>query len=441
MRVRGENETRPSGIPWVGAIPTHWGVKRAKFLFSLAQRQPRESDGIVTAFRDGQVTLRSNRRTDGFTNALKEAGYQGVRKGDLVIHAMDAFAGAVGVSDSDGKCTPVYSCCVPNGAATSDFYARCVRTMATTGYIESLSKGIRERSTDFRWGTFAEQFLPVPPLSEQRELSAFMDRETARVDAMIAKKTRFIELLREKRQALISRAVTKGPVAGIPMKDSGVEWLGDVPAHWAIGRLRDFTESISTGPFGTALRASDYVTGGIPVVNPSHLSEDGCRPDSDVTVSNEVATRLAAWQLRPGDVVTARRGELGRGSIVEPSQAGWICGTGSMRVRPLGKRITPEFIHAFLLSAPARAWLEYQSVGSTMPNLNEALLGSLPIAVPPLEEQRALLSELTQSKAILGLLAIKTERSIELLREHRTALITAAVTGKVDLRGVAQRTA
>src|SRR3954467_11741292 len=126
MRRRGGKNTKPSGITWVGAIPAHWAVKRAKFLFSLAQRQPREGDGIVTAFRDGQVTLRSNRRTDGFTNAMKEAGYQGVRKGDLVIHAMDAFAGAIGVSDSDGKCTPVYSCCVPKAEATSEFYVRCV---------------------------------------------------------------------------------------------------------------------------------------------------------------------------------------------------------------------------------------------------------------------------------------------------------------------------
>ena len=203
MKLRGEEETRPSGIPWVGVIPAHWEVKRANFLVSLAQRQTRESDGIVTAFRDGQVTLRSNRRSDGFTNAVKETGYQGVQKGDLVIHAMDAFAGAVGVSDSDGKCTPVYSCCVPNTKATSEFYARCVRTMATTGFIESLSKGVRERSTDFRWATFAEQVLPVPPLNEQRELSAFMDRETRRIDALIAKKTRLIELLREE---VVSRA-------------------------------------------------------------------------------------------------------------------------------------------------------------------------------------------------------------------------------------------
>ena len=199
---------KDSGIPWVGFMPAHWQSKRAKFLFALAQRAPGNDDGIVTAFRDGQVTLRSNRRTDGFTNAIKEAGYQGVRKGDLVIHAMDAFAGAIGVSDSDGKCTPVYSCCTPINDASTEFYARCVRTMATTGYIESLAKGIRERSTDFRWAMFAEQLLPIPPRPEQDEIVSYIDRATSRIDTLVAKTERSIELLREHRIAIITAAVT-----------------------------------------------------------------------------------------------------------------------------------------------------------------------------------------------------------------------------------------
>lgn len=200
--------TRDSGIAWIGRIPSHWTVKRAKFLFTLAKRSPRETDEIVTAFRDGQVTLRSNRRTEGFTNAIKEAGYQGVRKGDLVIHAMDAFAGAVGVSDSDGKCTPVYSCCVPKRDATSEFYAHCVRTMATTGWIESLSKGIRERSSDFRWAMFADQQLPVPPVDEQIAISRFIAAEQVRIAAVIEKAELLISLLREHKVASITAIST-----------------------------------------------------------------------------------------------------------------------------------------------------------------------------------------------------------------------------------------
>ena len=123
--TRGLNPDVPlkdSGVEWLGDLPSHWDVQRSKFIFKKIERKVNEEDQIVTCFRDGQVTLRANRRTEGFTNALKEHGYQGIRKGDLVIHAMDAFAGAIGISDSDGKATPVYSVCLPRDKQKIDVY-------------------------------------------------------------------------------------------------------------------------------------------------------------------------------------------------------------------------------------------------------------------------------------------------------------------------------
>ncbi len=224
---------KDSSIEWLGEVPEHWDFHRAKYIFRQMQRPVEQSDEVVTAFRDGTVTLRRNRREDGFTNAVLEIGYQGVRTGDLVIHAMDAFAGAVGVSDSDGKCSPVYAVCTATHNQVSPrFYARLIRHMALTGYITSLARGIRERSTDFRYRDFATLVLPVPPIEEQNAINAFLDRETAKIDATIARYERLIALLREKRQALISHTVTKGLDPDAPMKDSGVEWLGEIPSHW-----------------------------------------------------------------------------------------------------------------------------------------------------------------------------------------------------------------
>ena len=142
--------TKDSGVQWLGEVPKHWKTERAKSLFRKLEQPVRESDEVVTCFRDGVVTLRKNRRVRGFTESLKEIGYQGVRRGDLVIHAMDAFAGAIGVSDSDGKGTPVYSVCSPRQSANAYYYAFCVREMARSEWILALAKGIRERSTDFR---------------------------------------------------------------------------------------------------------------------------------------------------------------------------------------------------------------------------------------------------------------------------------------------------
>ena len=211
--TRGLNPAAPmkdSGIDWIGQIPAHWDVKRGKFLFAKVERPVRIQDDIVTCFRDGQVTLRSNRRTEGFTNALQEHGYQGIRKGDLVIHAMDAFAGAIGVSDSDGKATPVYSVCVPRIKNTVDppFFAQLMRQIALSGLLVSLAKGIRERSTDFRYGDFASLLLVVPPLSEQKEITAYIQAVTEKIENGIAIKERQIAALKEYKTSLINAAVT-----------------------------------------------------------------------------------------------------------------------------------------------------------------------------------------------------------------------------------------
>ena len=148
-------------------------MERGKWLFRKMDRPIREADEVITCFRDGIVTLRKNRRVRGFTESLKEIGYQGIRRGDLVIHGMDAFAGAIGVADSDGKGTPVYSVCEPGPTANAQYYAYALREMARSQWIQSLTKGIRERSTDFRFGGFGSQLLPLPPLPEQAAIVRF----------------------------------------------------------------------------------------------------------------------------------------------------------------------------------------------------------------------------------------------------------------------------
>jgi type I restriction enzyme S subunit len=414
-----------SDIAWVGHIPTHWQIKRAKFLFALAQRPPRDNDGIVTAFRDGQVTLRSNRRTDGFTNALKEAGYQGVRQGDLVIHAMDAFAGAVGISESDGKCSPVYSCCTPRTDAVSGFYAQCVRTMATTGYIESLAKGIRERSTDFRWATFAEQLLPVPPVREQVEIVNFLDRETARIDALIEKKARFIELLREKRQALITHAVTKGLDPAAPMKDSGVEWLGQVPADWSTAPLKTFLalrRDIVGEASATTKLLSLTIHGVIERDRDNHVGKMPASFDSYQRIAKgEMVFCLFDMDETPRTVGVAEQDGMltGAYTVFKPQSTLWA-----------------RFLYYFFIHVD-----EYKRLKSFYKGLRKTIRPgpflSIQIPKPHDDVVGEIVERLDMATTRIDTLIAKTERSIELLREKRSALITAAVTGKIDLRDAA----
>ena len=210
-------DLKDSGIKWLGMIPKHWDILRAKNIFVRKNRLVREEDETITCFRDGQVTLRKNRRSDGFTEAVKEIGYQGVRIGDLVIHQMDAFAGAIGVSDSDGKSSPVYICLRPKiENCINQYYAYLLREMARAGFIRALYRGIRERSTDFRFETFANASLPVPTLEEQRDIIDYIDAKCADIDATIALKEQKQEKLKAYKKTIIFEYVTgKKQVANI----------------------------------------------------------------------------------------------------------------------------------------------------------------------------------------------------------------------------------
>ncbi len=201
---------KPLGIPWIDSIPEHWDIKRGKSIFQEVYRDVRPEDGTVTCFRDGEVTLRTNRRTTGFTESDKEIGYHGVRVGDLVIHQMDAFAGSIGVSDSNGKCSPICIVCRPLHEDETDlgYYCQLLRVMAHSGFIQSLAKGIRERTTDFRYKTLVTLHFPVPPYIEQQQIAAYLDEKCGKIDAIIEKIDTKVERLKELKRSLINEVVT-----------------------------------------------------------------------------------------------------------------------------------------------------------------------------------------------------------------------------------------
>ena len=210
--TRGLNphvKMKATNIHWLKEIPEHWEALRAKHMFNKEQRPVEEGDEIVTCFRDGEVTLRKNRRTTGFTEATDFSHYQHICKGDLVIHQMDAFAGSAGVSDSDGMGTPVLSVCTPkSNNILNEYYAHIVRLMGKNGFILSLYRGIRERSSDFRFDTFANLWLPVPPIEEQKQIVAHITDKISKIDKLIANITKEIECIKEYKQRLISDVVT-----------------------------------------------------------------------------------------------------------------------------------------------------------------------------------------------------------------------------------------
>ena len=274
----------------------------------------------------------------------------------------------------------------------------------------------------------------LPDLGAQRAIADFLDRETEKIDPLVAKKQRLIELLQEKRTALISRAVTKGLDPDVPLKDSGIEWLGAIPAEWDAVPLGRIASSLQTGPFGSQLHSHEYIDDGTPVINPSNLRDGRVIPDWRCSVDEETAGRLNRHRVEAGDIVFGRRGEMGRCGLVRPAEEGWLCGTGCLRVKLQDELAVPAFFVLQLATNRVRDWLLLESVGSTMDNLNTSVVSRIPVAVPPVGTQHHIVSILAAHTAGLDTLATRVEAAIGCLGELRSALITAAVTGQVDVR-------
>lgn len=199
-------EMKDSGIQWIGMMPSHWDCIRGKYILKYIQKPVREDDGVITCFRDGEVTLRSNRREDGFTVADKEIGYQGIDVGDLVVHGMDGFAGAIGISDSRGKASPVLN--VLDTKQNKSYIMYFLRSMAYSDVFLALATGIRVRSCDLRWNKLAELFYPVPPIEEQDAIVQHIDDVLHKVNEVIAQKKDQLSVLEAYKKSLIFEYVT-----------------------------------------------------------------------------------------------------------------------------------------------------------------------------------------------------------------------------------------
>lgn len=184
--VNPDAETKNSGIEWIGEIPSTWNIIRGKYLLEYLQKSVKEDDGVITCFRDGEVTLRSNRREDGFTMSDKEIGYQGIDAGDLVVHGMDGFAGAIGISDSRGKASPVLN--VMDTKQNKRYIMYYLRSMAYSDVFVALATGIRVRSCDLRWNKLADLPYPVPSIEEQTAIVEYIDTTLEKTDVVISKK-------------------------------------------------------------------------------------------------------------------------------------------------------------------------------------------------------------------------------------------------------------
>lgn len=413
-----------SPVPWIKQMPEHWGLVRGKNLYQKMQRPTSDTDEVVTCFRDGTVTLRKNCRTTGFTESLKEIGYQGIRKGDLVIHVMDAFAGSIGVSDSDGKGTPVYSVCQAKGNSNNQYYALLLREMARSGYIQSLYRGIRERSSDFRFEVFAAQFYPVPPREEQDQIVRFLDWKVSSINKLIRIRKRRIEELEAIKRSSIGYLVM-GQAQSIPQRGTAVSWVKTIPAHWnekSLIQVAEEQQIKNAGMVEDNLLSLSYGK----IINKDIKTTDGLLPSSfegyQIVHDGNIILRLTDLQ---NDHKSLRTGLVTQTGIITSA---YTC----LNVR---HNILPEYLQLQLHVADL-CKVFYGMGGGVRQSIGFKEIRKLVIAIPPVEEQQHILDSVHSIEKPINC-AIQNSRDIIAgLEDLKMRLISDTVTGKIDVRGI-----
>lgn len=417
---------KDSGVAWLGRMPAHWSIIQSRRIFSERNEKAKSGDVQLTVSQKyGLIPQAEYMEREGRRIVVVQKGQDILKRvhvGDFVI-SMRSFQGGLEFSEHQGSVSSAYVALTPIKMVVPRYFRWLFKSSTYIQALQSTSDLVRDGQA-LRFENFAKVPLPAVPHSEQVAIADYLDRSNNRIDALITKKTKFLELLREKRQALIAHAVTKGVNSGVQMKESGVEWLGKVPAHWdVVPPAMLFTESKERAHDSDQMLSATQKYGVIPLA------------DFEALEKRQVTKASANLEMRKhvevGDFVISMRSMDGG---LEQSRA-----VGSVRssysVLKAGPSVDRRYFGALLKCAlyiqALRLTSNFIRDGQDL-SFNHVKKVKLP--KPGLEEQAEIADYVESATFRIDALIAKTQHSIELLREHRTALITAAVTGKIDLR-------
>ncbi len=335
-----------SGIEWLGDVPTHWKVVRLGSIFREADEEgedglPLLSVSIHHGVSDKELDEKEMDRK--VSRSEDRTKYKRVQPGDLVYNMMRAWQGGFGSVGIQGMVSPAYVVARPTARFSTEFIENLLRTPQAIEQMRRLSHGV----TDFRLRLYWEEFKSIkvvlPPSTDQLAIVRFLDRETSKLDELVVEQRRLIELLKEKRQAVISHAVTKGLDPHVPMKSSGIEWLGDIPGHWDVSPIRRLINNNTTITYGI-VQAGPDIEDGIPYIRTSDMAGDALPCDGYLRTTPEIDASYARSKVRPNDLVVAIRASLGKGLLVPDFLDGANLTQGTARISP-GWKLLPQFLY------------------------------------------------------------------------------------------------
>ena len=427
---------RDSGIPWIGEIPVEWQVYPARYAFS--EIRTKNTDGSITnalKFYNGTIIPKTNfdAESDDYV-ADTISNYTIVQPDTIMINGLnlnyDLKSLRVGLVKETGVITSAYLALWPD----RDRILPCFATYLFKGYetkmaFHNMGAGIR-KTLGFK--EFKQQPILIPSLQEQQRVVDCLDEKCARIDAVMEQTRASIEEYKKMKQSIITEAVTKGIRPNRPMKDSGIDWIGQIPEEWTVSALGKGLSLLQTGPFGSQLHAEEYIEDGVFVINPANISNGSIAPDSSCSITEAKAAELSRHILQVGDIVFGRRGEMGRSACLQDSIHKYICGTGCLQIR-CNDLLGSRYVSYYLQNPCVKQFLELHSVGTTMQNLNTTIVSSIPIVYGTVTEQKQIVEYIDSRIRDLDSLIEKKILFISELESCKKSLIFEYVTGKKEV--------
>jgi len=415
-----------SNIPWLGNIPNNWKLHRLDKLFEIRKEDPLESDQRVTAYLDGRVTLRSNVKGQKIKGVVKEAGWQRIHRGDFAISGMNAHIGGMGVSDSLGKCSPIYLVLIPKLGFNVYFISHVVRYTAHIGALKNLVNTIRYNSADFKKDDLKKIWVWLPPLEEQNAIVRYLDYTDRRIKRYIRAKQKLIKLLEEEKQAIIYRTVTRGLNKEVRFKPSGIDWVDYIPENWEVLPGKTCFLERKTSNKGLIEQTVLSLSYGKIIVKPEEKLH-GLVPTSFETYqiidNNDIIVRPTDLQ---NDKVSLRFGLSTQRGIITSA---YLC----LKTK---EKLFPQYGYLFLHCLDLNKII-YRLGSGLRQNLRWEDFKYLQILMPPLQEQLEICNFINSSNKKIEEQIHLLRTEISLLSEYRTRLIADVVTGKLDVREAA----
>ena len=419
---------KPSGVQWLGDVPTYWELAPSRAVFTEINERdhPDEQMLSVTIARGvirQKILLQDSSQKD--SSRLDKSAYKLVCPGDLAYNRMRAWQGAFGVSTYRGIVSPAYVVQRPCNGANALYFHHLLRTPGFAAEAERWSYGIASDMWSLRPEHFKMMYVPLPPLPDQAAIVRYLDYVDRRMRRYVNVKRKLIALLEEEKQVIINQAVTRGLDPNVPLRPSGVEWLGDVPEHWETTR---FSRQVDIAEGQVDPEIEPYSS--MLLIAPNHLESKTGRLLYRETASEQAAIS-GKYFCRAGDVIYSKIRPALAKVLVAPADC--LCSADMYPLRPRNSLLN-VYLFWLLLSEGFTAWSVLESDRVAMPKINRETLTSLHLPIPPLSEQAAIVQHLDEATAIIYVAIARARRQIELLQEYRTRLIADVVTGKLDVR-------